>query len=105
MSEDIIRTNPPINAMDFGVPPLFAERAENYARWAVAAERERVMQIAQSMKADLEAKFEKAYMEGAMAGAAAEREACAKVCEEMHRLHFAGPWEKEAATIRARSQP
>ncbi len=40
MSEDIIRTNPPINAMDFGVPPLFAERAENYARWAVQAERE-----------------------------------------------------------------
>ena len=40
MSEAIHRTNPPINAMDFGVPPLFAERAENYARWAVAAERE-----------------------------------------------------------------
>ena len=40
MSEAIHRTNPPINAMDFGVPPLFAERAENYARWAVASERE-----------------------------------------------------------------
>lgn len=40
MSEDIMRTDPPINATDFGVPPLFAERAENYARWAVQAERE-----------------------------------------------------------------
>ena len=40
MSEGIMRTDPPINATDFGVPPLFAERAENYARWAVQAERE-----------------------------------------------------------------
>lgn len=45
MSEDIHRTNPPINAMDFGVPPLFAERAENYARWAVQAEREACAQV------------------------------------------------------------
>ena len=45
VSGDIMRTNPPINAMDFGVPPLFAERAENYARWAVAAEREVCAQI------------------------------------------------------------
>ena len=33
---------------------------------------------------------------------AAEREACAKVCEEMHRSHFTGPWAKCASTIRAR---
>ena len=31
-----------------------------------------------------------------------EREACAKVCEEMHRSHFTGPWAKCASTIRAR---
>ena len=34
-----------------------------------------------------------------------EREACAKVCEEMHRSHFTGPWAKCASTIRARSKP
>jgi hypothetical protein len=34
----------------------------------------------------------------------AEREACARVCEEMHLLHFAGPWKKQAAAIRARSK-
>ena len=33
-----------------------------------------------------------------------EREACARVCEEMHLLHFAGPWKKQAAAIRARSK-
>lgn len=38
--DDIMRTHPPINARDFGVPPLFAERAENYALWAVQVERE-----------------------------------------------------------------
>ena len=70
MSEDIHRTNPPINAMDFGVPPLFAERAENYARWAVQA----------------------------------EREACAKVCEEDA---FVEQWKglaEAAQRIRARGQ-
>ncbi|CAB4199705.1 hypothetical protein UFOVP1355_9 [uncultured Caudovirales phage] len=34
------RIDPPINATDFGVPPIFAERAENFARWAIAQERE-----------------------------------------------------------------
>ena len=34
----------------------------------------------------------------------AEREACAKVCEEMHFRHFAGPWKKQAEVIRARSK-
>ena len=51
MSEDIHRTNPPINAMDFGVPPLFAERAENYARWAVAAEREACAKVCEELEA------------------------------------------------------
>ena len=34
-----IRKHPPINALDFGVPAEFAERAESYVRWAVAMER------------------------------------------------------------------
>ena len=37
---DKLRTNPPISALDFGVPAEYAERAESYARWAVAQERE-----------------------------------------------------------------
>jgi hypothetical protein len=37
---DKMRTDPPINATDFGLPAEFAEKAENYARWAVEAERE-----------------------------------------------------------------
>lgn len=39
--DDVIRTSPPICALDFGVPAEFAERAESYARWAVAQEREK----------------------------------------------------------------
>jgi hypothetical protein len=38
-SKAVHRPDPPINAKDFGVPAEFAERAENYARWAAAAER------------------------------------------------------------------
>jgi hypothetical protein len=71
MSEDIHRTNPPINAMDFGVPPLFAERAENYARWAVQA----------------------------------EREACAKVCDDKAKSGQCAMWgDYFARAIRARGQ-
>jgi hypothetical protein len=39
-TEFVHRSNPPINAKDFGVPAEFAECAENYARWVAAAERE-----------------------------------------------------------------
>ena len=58
MSEDIHRTNPPINAMDFGVPPLFAERAENYARWAVQAEREACAKVCVADLIESPTKFE-----------------------------------------------
>ncbi len=40
---------------------------------AVAAERERAIVIAKDMKEELQAKFEQTYMEGVIAGAAAER--------------------------------
>jgi hypothetical protein len=39
-TESVHRSNPPINAKDFGVPAEFAECAENYAQWAISAERE-----------------------------------------------------------------
>ena len=73
--DDIIRSSPPINAEDFGVPAEFAERAENYVRWAVAA----------------------------------EREACAKVCEDEYRGYDWADRERDgaescAAAIRARGQ-
>lgn len=44
-TETKLRTDPPINARDFGVPAEFAERAESYARWAVAQEREACARI------------------------------------------------------------
>jgi len=42
-TESVHRSNPPINAKDFGVPAEFAECAENYAQWAIAAERNRMI--------------------------------------------------------------
>jgi hypothetical protein len=56
--------------------------ALRFAALVAAAERERAIAIANDMKEKLQAKFEQTYMEGVIAGAAAEREACAKVCEE-----------------------
>lgn len=46
--EDKIRKDPPINAQDFGVPPMFAEMAESYARWAVAMEREACAKVCEA---------------------------------------------------------
>ncbi len=48
-----------------------------FAALVAAAERERAITIAKDMKEGLQAKFEQTYMEGVIAGAAAEREACA----------------------------
>lgn len=39
-SADIAALRKDINAADFGVPAEWAERAENYARWVVASERD-----------------------------------------------------------------
>ncbi len=52
-----------------------------FAALVAAAERERAIGIAKGMQEELQAKFEQTYMEGVIAGAAAEREACAKVCD------------------------
>ena len=52
----------------------------------------------------MEYEFDRCLARFAALVRADEREACAKVCEEMHRLHFAGPWKKEAEAIRSRSQ-
>jgi hypothetical protein len=105
-TESVHRSNPPINAKDFGVPAEFAERAENYAQWAIAAERDRMIadgwrQCAQGQKtSQFCAVAEQVRQE--------EREACAKVCE----ARYMGDNNREdmearrcAAAIRARGQP
>ena len=56
---------------------------ERFAALVAAAERDRVLEIAKGMQEELQAKFEQNYMQGVIAGAAAEREACAKVCESL----------------------
>ena len=52
------------------------DRLERFAALVAAAERERAIGIAKGMQEELQAKFEQTYMEGVIAGAAAEREAC-----------------------------
>ena len=95
--ESVHRSNPPINAKDFGVPAEFAERAENYAQWAIAAERDRMVsegwrQCAQGQKTTQHcAVAEQARLE--------EREACAIAGGA---AADAGP--DVAAAIRARGQ-
>ncbi len=83
------------------------EAIERFAALVAAAERERAILIAKDMKQELQAKFEQTYIEGVIAGATAEREACAKVCEARHM----GDNNREdqeakrcAAAIRARGQ-
>jgi len=46
---------------------------ERFAALVAASERERAILIAKNMKEELQAKFEQTYMEGVIAGAAAER--------------------------------
>jgi len=58
-----------------------ATKLERFAELVAAAERERAQQIVEGMKPEMQARLEKTYMEGAVAGAKAEREACAKVCD------------------------
>ena len=101
--EDIIRM-----ARETGVEWLmhnqfYKDHLQHFAALVAAAERERVMQVAQSIKADLEARFETVYMEGAMAGAATEREACAKVCDALH-YEVDAYGAQCAAAIRARGK-
>ena len=92
-AEAVHRSNPPINAKDFGVPAEFAERAENYVQWAIAAERDRMIadgwrQCAQGQKTTQFCGMVEQ-----------EREACARVCEA---LHVVTPTTGCAAAIRAR---
>ena len=79
--DDIIRLAREAEAWDLidhdGIAAL-----ERFAALVAAAERERAIEIAKGMQEELEAKFEQTYMQGVIAGAAAEREACAKVCEK-----------------------
>jgi len=80
---------------------------ERFAALVAAAERNRALGIAKGMQEELQAKFEQTYMEGVIAGAAAEREACAKVAENGNFLHDDSPEAKFgkacAAAIRARN--
>jgi hypothetical protein len=85
-------------------PEIVFTHLERFAALVAAAERERAILIAKNMKEELEAKFEQTYMEGVIAGAAAEREACAKVCEELDAWNEDDPGSSAAAAIRARGQ-
>ena len=76
------------------------EELECFAALVAAAERERAILIAKDMKQELQAKFEQTYMEGVIAGATAEREACAKLIEDLAVQHQ----KYIAAAIRARGQ-
>jgi hypothetical protein len=67
----------------------YEENLERFAALVAAAERDRVLEIAKGMQEELQAKFEQNYMQGVIAGAAAEREACAKVCDGL--IPPAGP--------------
>jgi DNA invertase Pin-like site-specific DNA recombinase len=53
-----------------------------FAALVAAAERERAIEISKGMQEELQAKFEQTYMEGVIAGAAAEREAIAQMIED-----------------------
>ena len=99
--EDILRM-----AREAGMTTMAHDsRIERFATLVAAAERERAIGIAKGMQEELQAKFEQTYMEGVIAGAAAEREACAKVCEGIYTNgDGAECWlQNAAAAIRARN--
>lgn len=100
--DDIIKLAREVWGDDSGKP--WSESAllhlERFADLVAAAERGRVIGIAKGMQEELEAKFEQTYMQGVIAGAAAEREACARVCED----NFSEGALNIAAAIRARGQ-
>jgi hypothetical protein len=72
------------------------ERIAAVARFAAlvaAAERERAQKIIDGMKPEIQTMLEKTYMEGALTGAKAEREACAELCES-----YAEKWANDGNT-------
>jgi hypothetical protein len=75
---------------------------ERFAALVAAAERERVIGIAKGMQEELQAKFEQSYMQGVIAGAAAERERFSLECIDLVAF-YGGPVDLEAA-IRARGE-
>ncbi len=77
--DDIIRM-----ARECGLPDWepVGEKIERFAALVAAAERERAIEISKGMQEELQAKFEQTYMEGVIAGAAAEREAIAQMIED-----------------------
>jgi hypothetical protein len=88
-------------------PEIVFTHLERFAALVAAAERNRALEIVSDMKEELQAKFEQTYMEGVIAGAAAEREACAKVCDELEYYEDDGSilsGEYWAKSIRARGQ-
>jgi hypothetical protein len=76
------------------------QELERFAALVVTSERKRVVGIAKDMREELQAEFEQAYMEGVIAGAAAEREACIKACDAVDLVGA----DECIAAIRARGQ-
>ena len=100
--EDILRMARECFADPDGSLELLTPELTEFAALVAAAERERAIGIAKGMQEELQAKFEQPYMEGVIAGAAAEREACADICDQHASIE--GIAQRCADAIRARSR-
>jgi hypothetical protein len=76
----------------------FQDAACELALLVADHEWDRAIAIAKDMENELQDRFEEAYMKGVVAGANAEREHCAQVCDSMDPLQDGAI----AAAIRAR---
>lgn len=85
--------------------PVTTEQIERFAALAYAAGTafgvKRAAHLMREMSPGLQGALAEAYMNGAAAGAAAEREACAKVAEDM--CEYGKPY-SAAAAIRSRGE-
>jgi ribulose-5-phosphate 4-epimerase/fuculose-1-phosphate aldolase len=68
---DASRSSSKIKAEDFGVPPEFAERAENYAQWSIAKAKEFYVKLASTGIDPRPATDPEKYLPGARAAAEA----------------------------------
>jgi hypothetical protein len=72
--DDVIRM-----AREAGCDIAWADSLERFAKLVADYEWNRAIGIAKGMQEELQAKFEQTYMEGVIAGAAAERERACRI--------------------------
>jgi hypothetical protein len=100
--DDVIRM-----AREAGCDIAWADSLERFAKLVADYEWNRAIGIAKGMQEELQAKFEQTYMEGVIAGAAAERERLAKALDHQCRGmsdYFEVKWIRELATALRRNQ-